>query len=108
MAETAPASEPETAANPILFTETSTPIDDADRPREMDLTGDTPEFVEVPIPYGASEYVCPACEQPIQTRKQINLAKPAKFAHRLNDVMKCPNCSFIFSYKLMSARVLRQ
>lgn len=74
--------------------------------RELDLTNF--EFVEVPIPYGHDEYTCPSCGKPIPTRRQINLARPARYAHLLNDVQKCPHCSFIFSYKTVTARVLRQ
>lgn len=54
---------------------------------------------EVSVPYAGKQYLCPNCEQHIETRKQINLAKPAKFAHLLNEVQKCPYCSFIFSYR---------
>lgn len=54
---------------------------------------------EIPVPYSGSEYLCPNCEQHIPTRKQINLSKPAKYAHTLNEIMKCPFCSFIFSYR---------
>jgi len=63
---------------------------------------------EVSVPYqGGSEYTCPNCEQQIPTRKQINLAKPAKYAHILNDILKCPFCSFVFSYR-SRAVVLRE
>lgn len=55
--------------------------------------------MEVPVPYPGPEYVCPNCERKIPTRKQQNMAKPAKYAHALNDVMKCCWCSFIFSYR---------
>lgn len=54
---------------------------------------------EVPVPYPGPDYICPNCERPIPTRKQQNMAKPAKFAYSLNDVMKCCWCSFIFSYR---------
>lgn len=54
---------------------------------------------EVSVPYAGSEYICPSCEQPIPTRKQINLARPAKYAHVLNEIQKCPYCMFIFSYR---------
>lgn len=62
---------------------------------------------DIPVPYPGSEYKCPNCEQDIPTRKQIPLAKPAKYSHILNDVQKCPFCSFIFSYR-SRAFVLRQ
>lgn len=55
------------------------------------------EAREVPVPYQGSDYVCPSCEQPIPTRKQIRMAKPAKYEHALHDVLKCPWCNFIFS-----------
>lgn len=55
--------------------------------------------VEVAVPYNGLEYKCPNCEQMIPTRKQNNLSKPAKYAHMLNDVQKCPFCSFLFSYR---------
>jgi hypothetical protein len=54
---------------------------------------------EVAVPYAGSEYLCPNCEQHIPTRKQINLSRPAKYAHVLNEIMKCPFCMFIFSYR---------
>ena len=79
----------------------------AEGPRELDLTVPS-DFVEVPIPYGQDEYICPSCGQAIPTRKQINLSKPARYAHMLNDVMKCWQCSFIFSYKTTTVRVLKQ
>ena len=62
---------------------------------------------EVPIPHGAAEYTCPACEVPIPTRRQIRMAKPAKFETQLHDILKCPFCNFIFSPK-SSATVVRQ
>ena len=62
---------------------------------------------EVPIPFGGgAEYTCPACEQGIPTRRQIRMAKPAKYEHVLNDLFKCPFCNFIFSPK-SRATVLR-
>lgn len=54
---------------------------------------------EIAVPYAGTEYVCPSCEQPIPTRKQINLARPAKYSHVLNEIQKCPFCMFIFSYR---------
>ncbi len=52
----------------------------------------------VPIPYGGgSEYTCPSCESAIPTRRQIRLAKPAAWETRLNDILKCPFCNFLFS-----------
>lgn len=74
-------------------------------PREMNL--DVDEFIEVAVPYPHDEYICPSCQKPIETRKQIMLSKPARFAHMLNDVMKCPHCGIIFSYRTTVARVLR-
>lgn len=76
-------------------------------PREMDLTAD--EFVEVEQAYEHDEYVCPSpnCGKSIDTRKQIILSKPARYAHRLNDVLKCPYCGIIFSYRTLTVRVLR-
>lgn len=56
----------------------------------------------VTIPYGGgTEYICPACEQPIPNRRIIYLGKPAKYAAVLNDVLKCPRsqCRFVFSYR---------
>ena len=37
------------------------------------------EAREVAVPFNGSEYVCPSCEQPIPTRKQIRLSKPARW-----------------------------
>jgi hypothetical protein len=62
---------------------------------------------DVPVPYGSAEYKCPSCEQSIPTRKQIRLAKPAKYEHALNDILKCPYCFFLFSPR-SKATVLRQ
>lgn len=97
----APTVEPEVADDPAELAEVVT--------AELDLTDQSFEFVEVRQPYGRDMFLCPQCEQPIATRKQQTLAKPARFAHLLNDVMKCPNCAFIFSYKLVTttARVIR-
>lgn len=81
-------------------------LDRDETPRELSLLVDQ-EFVEVSVPYGAAEYTCPGCEHPIKTRSQIHMAKPARFAHLLNDVQKCPHCGIIFSYKLTTVRVLR-
>lgn len=62
----------------------------------------------VPLPSGGgSEYVCPACEQAIPTRKQIRLAKPKKYEAVLADCLKCPFCNFIFAPK-EEAIVLRE
>jgi hypothetical protein len=61
---------------------------------------------EISVPYNGQEYVCPNCEQSIPTRRQQYLARPAKYAHILNDVQKCPFCSFVFSYRIR-AYVLR-
>ena len=57
-------------------------------------------------PYPEVEYRCPACERSIPTRKQIRLAKPAKYDHLLNDVLKCPWCNFLFAPKVNAAVVL--
>lgn len=55
---------------------------------EFDLTQSQAErLVEQ---YPDEEYLCPACEQRIPTRMQVRLAKPARYAERLNDVLKCP------------------
>lgn len=62
---------------------------------------------EISIPYPGDEYTCPNCEAMIPTRKQRTLSKPAKYSHMLNDVMKCPFCSFVFSYR-MRAVVLQE
>jgi hypothetical protein len=53
----------------------------------------------VTVPFAGKEYICPACEEPIPNRRIIYLGKPAKYAHVLNDVLKCPRsvCRFIFS-----------
>lgn len=64
------------------------------------------EVREVPVPYNGHEYVCPSCEQPIPTRKQIRLSKPARWENSLNDVFRCCFCGFVFSPKL-TAHVLR-
>lgn len=61
---------------------------------------------QINVPYTGDEYVCPNCERTIPTRKQRNMAKPSKFAHLLNDVQRCPWCSFAFSYR-SSAVVLQ-
>lgn len=58
-------------------------------------------------PIRGSEYVCPSCENPIPTRKQIRLAKPAKYEDALNDVLKCPTCNFIFSPRNIATVVSR-
>ena len=59
------------------------------------------------MPYGGgSEYLCPACETAIPTRRQIRLNKPAKYEALLNDLQKCPFCNFIFSWR-SEATVLR-
>lgn len=82
------------------------PFEPTDAPRELNLDIDS-DFIDVVLPYPKDEYVCPACQQSIPTRKQITLSKPARFAHLLNDIMKCPHCTFIFSYKTTTTRVLR-
>jgi DNA-directed RNA polymerase subunit RPC12/RpoP len=65
------------------------------------------EVREVPVPFNGSEYICPACEQSIPTRKQIRLSKPARWEGALNDVFKCPYCNFLFSPRSV-AHVIRQ
>jgi protein-disulfide isomerase len=60
----------------------------------------------ITLPYPEPEYRCPACERSIPTRKQIRMAKPAKYDHVLNDVLKCPWCNFIFSPRVTAAVVL--
>lgn len=55
--------------------------------------------------YDHDEYICPSCQQPIPTRRQYTLSKPARYAHLLNDIQKCPWCSFYFSYRQGTARV---
>lgn len=62
---------------------------------------------KVPVPYAGAEYQCPNCERLIPTRKQIRLAKPARYEHQLNDILKCPFCLFLFSPR-NEATVLRQ
>jgi len=62
----------------------------------------------ITFPYPEREYRCPACERSIPTRKQQRLAKPAAYDHLLNDVFKCPWCSFIFSPRRESATVLQR
>ncbi len=64
------------------------------------------DAVRVTLAYPEQEYRCPACERSIPTRKQIRLAKPAKYDHLLNDVHKCPWCNFIFSPKVTTATLL--
>lgn len=54
---------------------------------------------QVAVPFPRAQYQCPSCEAEIPTRKQIRLAKPAKFESELNDILKCPYCAFIFSPK---------
>lgn len=61
----------------------------------------------ITVPFQGDEYVCPSCEKPIPTRKQIRLAKPARYEEGLNDILKCPYCNFIFSPKTVAV-VLRQ
>lgn len=62
---------------------------------------------QVPVTASGNEYRCPACENPIPTRKQIRLSKPAKYEGALNDIFKCPTCNFLFSPRNI-ATVLRQ
>lgn len=50
-------------------------------------------------PLSGNRYVCPNCELVIPTRALWTLAKPPRYAHLLNDIIKCPNCNFMFSYK---------
>lgn len=79
-------------------------IDDQDRAESTSLLE---EAREVPVPYQGSDYICPSCEQPIPTRKQIRMAKPPRWEHALNQIFKCPYCNFIFSPRL-TARVISQ
>lgn len=76
---------------------------------EMDVSeiGHLVEATRITIPYPTKEYICPECKRSIPTRKQIRLAKPAQYAHTLNDVLKCPYCTFLFSPKPTQATVLR-
>lgn len=64
-----------------------------------------PDAHEEVLPYPFDEFVCPKCERKIPTRNQYILAKPAKFAHLLNDVLRCPFCSFDFSYKQPTRKI---
>lgn len=81
-------------------------------PATMDLEGTDltalVEAVAVTLPYPGRDYVCPECSNPIPTRKQIRLAKPARHAHELNDVLRCYSCTFLFSPKAVEATVLRR
>jgi DNA-directed RNA polymerase subunit RPC12/RpoP len=58
-----------------------------------------PDAEEVSVPHQGNEYICPSCERAIPTRKQIRLAKPAKYQGALWDVLKCPYCNFLFAPK---------
>lgn len=83
------------------------PLDADIELREIDL--DAAEAIEVAVPYPHDEFICPSpnCGRAIEWRKQIILSKPARYAHLLNDVLKCPYCGIIFSYKTSVARVIR-
>lgn len=52
-----------------------------------------------PTPYRGNEYVCPNCRSVIPTRKIALMAKPPRFAHLLNDIIRCCYCNFLFSYR---------
>ena len=61
----------------------------------------------VPVPYGrGNDWVCPACEQIIPPTQVRFLGKPPRYAHLLNDVIRC-TCGFIFSPR-SEALVLRR
>lgn len=59
----------------------------------------------VSVPYGGgNQYVCPQCEKPIPPLRLVFLGKPPRYAHVLNDIIKCTNrddegreCRYIFS-----------
>lgn len=57
-----------------------------------------------PVPYRGNEYICPQCRSVIPTRKLILMAKPPRFAHLLNDIIKCCYCNFLFSYRGLPIR----
>lgn len=50
-------------------------------------------------PYVGNEYVCPNCNGVIPTRLLRTLNKPPRYAHLLNDVIRCCFCDFVFSYR---------
>lgn len=50
-----------------------------------------------PVLFVGNEYVCPNCRAIIPTRKIVLMAKPPRFAHLLNDVIRCCYCNFIWS-----------
>lgn len=79
-------------------------------PQSGPLRGDDLTLLEqvrdVPIPFPKKDYLCPSCEQPIPTRRQIRFGKPPRFEHLLNDVQKCPWCNYLFSYATVTAHVI--
>lgn len=50
-------------------------------------------------PYVGNEYVCPNCRGVIPTRLLRPLNKPPRYAHLLNDIIRCCFCDFVFSYR---------
>jgi DNA-directed RNA polymerase subunit RPC12/RpoP len=79
----------------------------ADSEVDVEEIGRLFESTRVTIPYPSRLYECPECKREIPTRAQIRLAKPARHEHELNDVLKCPYCSILFSPKANIATVLR-
>lgn len=89
-----------------------------DRPAETDpeppggaapgLMLDPPAWEPVDTPWPFDEFICPACERDIPTRRQIRMAIPTKYEHVLNQVLKCPWCNFIFSPRRVEAKALRR
>lgn len=75
------------------------------RSSELVLT----EGVEtVSVPFGGgNDYVCPNCEKTLRPTATYFLSKPPKYRNLLNDVIRCSECSFIFSPR-SEAHVLRQ
>lgn len=73
------------------------PVTDRPDPDHDDVH--IPQHPQRPRIQVGRDYLCPQCERLIPTRKQRLYAKPAKFAHVLNDIIRCPHCEFIFSPK---------
>lgn len=61
---------------------------------------------ELEPPLSGNRYVCPNCCKAIPTRQLVTLAKPPRFQHLLNDIIKCPHCNFMFSYKPLHLSVV--
>jgi hypothetical protein len=61
---------------------------------------------EDPTPFRGNEYICPNCRAVIPTRKIVLMAKPPRFAHLLNDIIRCCYCNFLFSYRGLSIRAV--